>query len=431
MADKDRGAAASSRPLEQFDALITVLDLVRSGSARTRPELGERSGLGRTVITQRVAELMNIGLLADGPLGAANGGRAPRQLQFRADAGVILAAELGASSITVGITDLAGTILAQEMEPGDITSGPQAVLGRVRKMFDQLLEDSGITADICGVGIGLPGPVEFATGRPSEPPIMPGWDGYPVREYFATAYNAPTWVDNEVNLMALGEVRAGRALGEQDILYVKIGTGIGAGLVSGGRLHRGGQGCAGDIGHVAAPENTAVVCRCGNIGCLETLAGGAALARDGEAAARQGRSPFLAALRDTKSAIDASDVALAAQNGDRVAVELLTHAGHLIGNVLATFVSFFNPSVLLIGGGVAEAGEQFLAAIRQTIYRRSLPLATRELRIVRSPLSGQAGLTGAAFMVIDELFSRERLVRWLHDGSPTGKPELAGITAVP
>lgn len=417
---------------EHVDSLAAVLDLVRSGTARTRPEIGRRSGLGRTVVTQRVNQLTERGLLEEGPLGPSSGGRAPRELRFRARAGLVLAAELGATSIAVGIADLAGQVLAEHEEPADIALGPDHILGRVEELFDDLLagvrsdEDSAELA-VWGVGIGLPGPVEFATGKPSAPPIMPGWDGYPVRDRLTARFDAPVWVDNEVNAMALGELRAGSAKGQQDILYVKIGTGIGAGLVSGGKLHRGSQGCAGDIGHAAVADEAEVVCRCGNTGCLEAYAGGAALARDGLAAARQGRSEILADVLARTGTVTAADISHAAQSGDRVSVELLTRAGRLIGSLLATLVSFYNPALVIIGGGVAGAGDLLLAAVRESVYRRSLPLATRELRITRSTLSDRAGLVGATFMVIDELFTPERLAHWVDSGAPAGRPDLVDI----
>ncbi|PRX46188.1 glucokinase-like ROK family protein [Prauserella shujinwangii] len=426
------GPNPGAHTTEHVDSLATVLDLIRTGAARTRPEIGRHSGLGRTVVTQRVNQLAACGLVEEGALGPSSGGRAPRELRFRARAGVILAAELGATSVGTGVTDLAGHVLAEREEPTDIAQGPEPVLERVENLFDELIAEVRATYPdedlaVWGIGIGLPGPVEFATGRPSAPPIMPGWDGYPVRDRLATRFDAPVWVDNEVNTMALGELRAGSAKGQRDILYVKIGTGIGAGLVSGGQLHRGSQGCAGDIGHAAVADDQAVVCRCGNTGCLEAYAGGAALARDGLVAAREGRSPFLADVLATTGTIRAADISRAAQSGDRTSVELLTRAGRLIGSLLATLVSFYNPALVIIGGGVAGAGDLLLAAVRESVYRRSLPLATRELRITRSTLSDRAGLVGAAFMAIDELFAPERLAHWVDAGSPAGEPRLVDI----
>ena len=411
---------------DQLDTLVSVLDMVRAGHARTRPELGRRSGLGRTVITQRVQQLIDCGLLEEGALGPSSGGRAPRELRFRADAGHLLVAEIGATTLTVAVTDLAGTLLEQQETAADITRGPQHSLHQVEQMFTAAVTAQPAEAPpIWGIGVSVPGPVEFATGRTIAPPIMPGWDGYPVRERLADAFDVPVWVDNDVNLMALGELRSGLAQGERDVVYIKIGTGIGAGLISGGRLHRGAQGCAGDVGHVAVVDNTSIVCRCGKPGCLEALAGGAALAREATAAAVTGRSPYLAELLNGHQQLDARDVSRAAQHGDPFSVELLTRSGQLVGAMLATLVNFYNPSLVIIGGGVAHSGDLLLAAIREAVYRRSLPLATRNLRIMQSPLSDRAGLIGASAMVVDELLSPQLLAQWIHHGSPAGRPALA------
>lgn len=411
---------------ERLDALVAVLDLIRRSEATTRPTIGRVTGFGRAVVTQRVGQLMDSGLVVEGDLGPSTGGRAPRELRFHANAGRLLVAELGATSVSVGIADLAGNLLVQHEEPGDIAAGPDAVLGRVEQLFDGLMAGRPRRSPpVWGVGIGVPGPVEFAAGRPSNPPIMPGWDGYPVRERMAQRYKAPTWLDNDVNLMALGELRSGLALGERDAVYLKVGSGIGAGLISGGRLHRGAQGAAGDVGHVAVVDHSTIVCRCGNTGCLEAVAGGAALARDATVAARAGRSAFLATRLTEGGRLTAQDVADAAAHGDPFAVELLTAAGDTIGQTLATLVNFYNPSLVVVGGGVARSGDLFLAALRQAIYRRSLPLATRDLRIARSPLGDEAGLRGAAFVIVDELFALNRLPRWLEYGTPAGRPELS------
>jgi glucokinase-like ROK family protein len=275
-----------------------------------------------------------------------------------------------------------------------------------------------------GVGIGVPGPVEFRTGRPSSPPIMPGWDGYPVRDRLAQRYRAPVWVDNDVNVLTLGEWRSGIAVGHDNVVVVKIGTGIGAGIISDGRLHRGAQGSAGDVGHIGVVDDPGVRCRCGNIGCLEALAGGAALARDGELAARVGRSARLREDLDRDGRVTAADVARAASFGDPVALALLTDAGRRVGLMLASVVNFFNPSLVVIGGGVAHSGDALMAAIRDAVQRRSLPLATRDLVIQRSSLGSQAGVIGAAAMVVDQLFARETLARWLPAGQPAGMPEV-------
>jgi glucokinase-like ROK family protein len=407
-------------PDEALDALVLVLDEIRLGRSRSRSELVERTGLGRAIVAQRVGELLERGLVVEGDPGPSTGGRPPRRIAFRADAGHLLLADLGATSVDVALTSLDGRILTHRDEPARIEGGPEPALERVERLFDELVASTpDVPGLLWGIGIAVPGPVEFATGRPISPPIMPGWDGYPIRERLAVRFGAPVWVDNDVNVLALGESRSGVAAGHDDVVVVKIGTGIGAGLISRGRLHRGAQGSAGDVGHIQVIEDPSVVCRCGNVGCLEALAGGGALGRAGEEAARDGRSVRLRTALDQRGGVTAEDVARAASAGDGVAIALLEGAGRRVGAMLAGVVNFFNPSLVVVGGGVSNSPDVLLGAIRETVFRRSLPLATRDLSIQRSSLGGLAGVIGASSMVVDELFSRDAIGTWLPAGDPT------------
>jgi predicted NBD/HSP70 family sugar kinase len=240
------------------------------------------------------------------------------------------------------------------------------------------------------VGVGLPGPVAFASGEPVNPPIMPGWDRYPVGDRLAQRFTVPALVDNDVNIMAVGEHWSSWR-DEDFLLFVKIGTGIGCGIVAGGRVHRGADGAAGDIGHIHVPDHDDVVCRCGNRGCVEAVAGGGAMA---------------ARLRDAGLPTATSrDVVAHVRAGRAEAVQLIREAGRTLGGVLATCVNMLNPAVIVIGGDVARADEPLLAGIREVVYRRSLPLATRGLRIVRSELDDRAGVIGAAVMAIEEVLA--------------------------
>jgi glucokinase-like ROK family protein len=405
---------------DRLKGIVTVLDYVRNHGPSSRAALVHATGLSRAVVTQRIADLIGYGLLAEGDLGPSTGGRAPRLVRLRADAGHLLVADLGATSVDVAVADLSGAILAHVEERCDIAAGPEAVLARVEELFATAVGDiERPTGSLWGIGIGVPGPVEFDSGLPIAPPIMPGWDRYPVRERLAR-YDVPVWVDNDVNVMALGERRAGIAQGHDNVVFVKIGTGIGAGIIAKGKLHRGAQGCAGDVGHMQVTDDPAVVCRCGNVGCLEAIAGGGALGRDAESAAREGRSRFLGPLLEQQGSLEAQDVARGATHGDPTCVELLTNAGRLVGHMLASVVNFFNPSLVVVGGGVAGAGDLLLATIRETVYRRSLPLATRELVVKRSTLGNRAGVVGAAAIVTDELFRASHLTQWLKVGTPNG-----------
>jgi glucokinase-like ROK family protein len=415
---------------DHADSLALVLGAVRAGPPRTRPDLVRELGLGRNVVSQRVSQLVEFGLIEDGRLAPSTGGRPSRQLRFRAEAGCLLVAELGATDLLVGLSDLGGGLLAQRAEKCDVAVGPESTLARVEQLFDELVAERPDATPLWGVGLGLPGPVEFSAGRPIAPPIMPGWDAYPVRDRLAARYRVPAWIDNDVNVMALGELRAGIGRGEQELLYVKVGTGIGAGLISAGHLHRGAQGAAGDIGHISVLDDDSVLCRCGNTGCLEAIAGGYALARDGAAAATGGRSAPLAALLATNGRLTARDVIAAAGAGDPASVALLIRSGRLVGRVLAALVNFSNPSLIVMGGQVSSGEDVFLSELRRTVYGRSTALAARDLRIKTSPLGDHAGLLGAAFLVADQLFAPECLAQWIQDGSPSGRPDLStGVVA--
>lgn len=402
---------------DALESLGAILDLIRRGRARSRSEIAGLTGLTRGIVAQRVADLLARGLVAES-MAPSTGGRPPRRLALRADAGHVLVADVGATSIDVAVADLAGRVLGRRDTEADVSAGPLAILSLVEGLADRLLADAAPPGPLWGVGIGLPGPVEFGSGDPVSPPIMPGWDRYPVRERFTSRHGVPVWVDNDVNIMALGEWRAGVARGHANVVFVKVGTGIGAGIICGGALHRGAQGSAGDIGHIRVPDASDGLCRCGMAGCLEAVAGGAALARDGEALARSGRSAPLEAVLGVEGRVTARDVARAAQAGDPRALELLQASGRRVGGVLAGLVNFFNPSLVVIGGGVAGAGDAYLAAIREVVYARSLPLATRDLLVRFSALGGLAGVTGAAAMVLDQLFAPRTLGAWIATGRP-------------
>jgi predicted NBD/HSP70 family sugar kinase len=361
------------------------------GTPRTRAELIRLTGLARSTVGARVDALLAVGLLVPSGEAVSTGGRPPAQLAFNPDAGVIIGIDLGATHALVALTDLRGRVLAEQAVTIDVQAGPAPVLDRVVEVASGLLEAGRRSrADVLGVGVGLPGPVEHSTGRPVLPPIMPGWDGYDVPAHLSASLGGPVLVDNDVNLMALGE-HATVYPHVEHLLFVKVATGIGAGIISGGRLHRGAQGAAGDLGHVAAQNGGTTPCTCGNVGCLEAVASGPAITRR---------------LRDAGLPVrDSADLVRLAKTGDLEAVAALREAGREIGRVLATCVSLLNPSIICVGGILAQASEQLLAGIREVVYGRSLPLATGDLQIVASRTAGHAGVVGAATMVIQQVLS--------------------------
>ncbi len=368
-----------------------LLRLLREGAASNRPQLTELTGLSRSAVAQRIDDLIRIGLVVEDGSSASTGGRPALRLRFNHEQGVVLVADLGATHARIAVTDLAGTVL--EEIPGDmaIAEGPGVVLDWVHQRFEELLAATGRTvADVRGIGIGVPGPVEHSAGRAVSPPIMPGWDGYPIPEHFET-FGVPVLVDNDVNIMALGEYWAGWRHRVDDLLLIKVGTGIGCGIVASGRIHRGAQGAAGDLGHVRVAGHDDAVCRCGNVGCVEAVAGGQALA-----------DRLRADGHDTPNARAVARLALA---GNPDAIRAVRSAGRLLGEVLSTAVNLFNPAVIVIGGDVAAVHHQLLAGVREVVYQRSLPLATRHLRIVPAALGDAAGVRGAAVMVIEHVLA--------------------------
>jgi predicted NBD/HSP70 family sugar kinase len=376
-----------------------LLHLIREEVAVTRADLARVTGLARSTVAQRVDTLLAEGLVYDIGGSVSTGGRPPAVLAFNRDAGVVLVADLGATHAGVAASDLVGTPLAERAADLDIALGPEPVLEWLDERFTELLEEVGRSADdVRGIGVGVPGPVEFDSGRPVNPPIMPGWDDFPIPAWFDGRYRAPVLVDNDVNIMARGEHRM-HWRDTKHLLLIKVGTGIGCGIVADGHIHRGARGAAGDIGHIRVASSDDVVCRCGNIGCLEAIAGGQALA---ERLAAQGAD-----------ATRSRDVVRLVRSGHPGAIRMVRDAGRTLGEVLAGTVNFFNPAVIVIGGDIAEAHAQLLAGVREGIFSRSLPLATRDLRIVPSRLGDRAGVIGAATMAIEHVLSPDAVDRAL------------------
>ena len=441
--DMNDAASASVGPtgrVRSVDAerqsLARILTLIRSGAATTRQEIEKQSTLGRAIVADRLATLGAFGLIEEGELGPAMGGRAPRVVRFRADAARILVATFDAASLGVGVADLAGRVLIEHHEAANLALGQDAMLKRLDTLFDWLREEQQDGRPIWGIGVAVPGPVEAsveaADARPFAPRVLhslPTWNGRALVAALARRHRAPVWVDSLVQMMTLGEFAAGGPLGGRHLMFVDLGAEISAGLILGGRPHRGAQGVAGRIGHVCVDDESSIVCRCGNTGCLEALAGAEAIVREALLAAGQGRSRQLADALAANGELTVFDVGLAAQQGDAFSAELLSRCGRLIGSVLAALANTLNPSIIMLGGDVAQTGDILLAAIREAIYRRSHPLVTRDLRVARSQMGGSAGLGGAALAAASELFSGSLLSGWIALGAPPRHPAFTALLA--
>ena len=380
---------------------LNVLEGVFWSQGPSREALSSHMNFSKTRANAVVAGRVEAGWLDEVGLRASSGGRRAETLQLHSGLGVLLCAALGANSVDVAVlaTDL--QVLGRHGEAIDMHAGPGIVLARTRTLMRELLARCGLKAgEVIGIGIGVPGPVNFASGQLVEPPLMPHWDSYAIRDDFRTDFDAPVWVDNDVNVMARGELWACQR-GTPNFLVIKVGTGIGCGVVCHGEVYRGATGSAGDVGHICVDPN-GPRCHCGNLGCVEVMAAGPAIARQASEAALAGRSAMLAGRRADQGELTPQDVGNASRAGDAEANAIVQGAGAQIGQMLASVVNFFNPSHVFVGGGVTRIGPLFLASLRQSVYQRLLALSTRHLKILYTPLGSQAGLIGAGVLAMQE-----------------------------
>lgn len=402
---KGMSAAAPSHWLR--DGPGAVLRIFREhGRPLTKSEVVALSGLSRSAITQRIELLVAADLLRPARA-AATGGRPAEGYELNVAMGVLLIADMGATKMRVAVCDIVANILAEETRDLDVTDGPEAVLSLVTAAFGKLLAEAGhAAADVRGIGIDIPGPVDHALGRAVHPPIMPGWHDFDVPSWFQRGYDCPVLVEKDVNAMAFGEQRLNHSATD-DLVYVKLGTGIGTGLVLQGEIYRGADGAAGDMGHIPLTDKvddpSAPMCRCGNRGCIEAYASGWAIQRDLEQLGYD-----VSSVHDVVSLI-------AARNED--ALDLIRRATHIVGTALSDLVNIVNPRRIVIGGQLAAVEEYLISGIRSVVYRRSLPLATRRLEVLIGDLGNRAGVYGLARLVADEVLSIERV-----DGSTRPDP---------
>jgi predicted NBD/HSP70 family sugar kinase len=380
-----------------------VLKAIRlSKEPVSKAELVKRTNYNLATVTGHVETLLKSGLALEADKGLSSGGRKPQLLTFNAGAGNIVAIDLESTHVRIGLTDLKCNLLhAVASDDIDVAKGPRDVLDRIKGLIVSLLKDQQIErSKIRGVGMGVPGPVKYSAGLAASLSIMPGWDGFAIADFWRNTFNCPCHIDNNVYTMALGEQTIELDAESENMIFVKLGNGIGAGIICDGKPYRGATETAGEVGHISIGHDT--LCYCGNRGCLEAFAGGRAIAARGEQLARENKSTILASKLTRRKHLSLADVIQAVDDQDPAAVELIRDCGDAIGGVLAGIVNFFNPSRIVIGGVGAPVGDVLLASIRQAVYRNSLPLSTRDLTIQNSSLGINAGLVGAAILSVDE-----------------------------
>jgi glucokinase-like ROK family protein len=378
----------------------TILDLIRfTPGGISRVDIARRMQLSRAAITAIVNDLLATGIIREAESRLGHSGRPPIVLEINPTRGYVIGIDFGATHLNLLAADISARILEELEVEIEIQAGPEACLEEANLRVHELLKKAQLNfKDVLAIGVGVPGPTFTEEGMVVAPPIMPGWDRYPIRDSLQKLWGLPVSVNNDAELGAIGEWAYGAGRGERNLVYIKIGTGIGAGLLMDGKIYHGVTGSAGEIGHLTIDEN-GPVCACGNHGCLEALAGGRAIALQAQQAVQKGLRTQLTNIQPVEK-ITARDVSSAAQKGDLVSQQILTQAGSYIGIALAGLVNMFNPGMVIIGGGVAQTGDILLEPMRQTVQRRSLPAATRVLRITTAMLGRQSSSMGAVIQAL-------------------------------
>jgi glucokinase-like ROK family protein len=391
-----------SIPAQRYKHLnkYAILDLIRfTPGGISRVELARRLGLTRAAVTTIVNDLVDCGLVREAESHTAPTGRRPIVLEINPERGRVVGIDMGATHVELLLADFSARVLHEIEAPFDITSGPQVCLADIDRLLRQLLAEAALALDeVAAVGIGVPGPVVLDQGVVTDPPIMPGWDGYPIRDRLSQMWDLPVALNNDAELGALGEWAYGAGRGERNLAYIKIGTGVGAGLLLDGQIYGGTTGGAGELGHITLNEN-GPLCSCGNRGCLETMVGGNAISHRAIEAVKRGQRTQLASIHPAE-AISEGDIIAAAQRGDLLAQQIMIEAGGHLGTAIASLVNLFNPGMVVVGGGVAQTGDLLLEPVRQTVRQRSLKAASRVVRITTALLGRRSTGMGAVVQAL-------------------------------
>lgn len=391
-----------------------IFQIIKDIGPLSRTEIVEKTGLSKSTVSIHTKKLLEMGLIKEEEEKSSGVGRRRKMLKFAKNNGYSIGIDLGATSLNVALCNLDAEIIDYLGEKISVNSGPEIIMSRVNKYIEDLTKKHDVNKDkIFGIGMGVPGPVEFSTGRPVSPPIMPGWHYTPLKEMLQEKYECPAFIDNDVNVMAVGEKHAGLGQNIKNFIFIKVGTGIGAGIVCEGKLYRGSKGCAGDIGHVEV-EGEKELCPCGNRGCLEVVAAGPAMAKRAKQSARKRESELLFSILEEKGDITAKDVGNALAKNDQEAKKIVKESGLKIGKVASKLVNFYNPSLIVVGGGVANIGEYFISSIKEEILRHSTSLAVRDLDINKSEKNDEVAMIGAAAMAINEIYSHDNVTEMVY-----------------
>ncbi|MFE2142148.1 ROK family protein [Streptomyces sp. NPDC059456] len=367
--------------------LERVVRAVRLAGSLTQAEIARSTGLSAATVSNIVRELKDGGTVEVTDTSA--GGRRARSVSLSGDAGIVIGVDFGHTHLRVAVGNLAHQVLAEESAPLDVDASWADGFDRAEALVGELIAGIGVGREkVIGVGLGVPGPIDVESGTLGSTAILPGWAGINPRQELSQRLGVPVYVDNDANLGALGELVWGSGRGVKDLAYIKVASGVGAGLVINGQIYRGPGGTAGEIGHITLDES-GPVCRCGNRGCLETFA-----------AARY----VLPLLQSTHGPeLTMERVVELAREGDPGCRRVIADVGRHVGSGVANLCNVLNPSRVVLGGSLAEAGELVLAPIRESVGRYAIPSAARQLSVLTGSLGGRAEVLGALALVLSEM----------------------------
>ncbi len=376
-----------------------ALDLIRfTPGGISRVQLAQRMNLTRAALTVIVNDLMESGVIRETNSRLSNAGRPAITLEINPQSGFVAAVDMGATHLTILVANCAAHVIAEKEVPFNIADGPVVCLDQADTLLRETVKLAGIElSDLLAIGVGVPGPIMSEAGMVVAPPIMPGWDRYPIRTTLEKRWNCPVSLNNDAELGAVGEWAYGAARSAANLAYIKVGTGVGAGLLLDGHIYRGATGSAGEIGHLTIDPN-GTLCTCGNRGCLETFASGTAIARLAREAVAKNQPTQLAHIK--RDQITAKNVADEARRGDLTAQQIIAEAGAQLGVALAGLVNLINPNMVVVGGGVAQIGDLFLEPVRREVKRRSLPGSVNTMQITTALLGRRSIGMGALVQAI-------------------------------
>ena len=388
MATSSSSGSGSLSSLREFNRL-RIVDFLRTNGTASRAEVARRTGLSRSTVSTLVADLQRRGLVVERAgqfAGEGQPGRPAALLELDPSAAAAVGVDFDHDKVRVAVSDLSRIVLAEASAPYDVDHDAQGSLDLAAELVERILLETELDRDrLLGVGVALAGPVDQDTGALHPSDVLPGWAAVDVAKELESRLHTPAYVENDANLGALAEVTLGAGRNVRFAAYLSISSGIGAGIIVDGRPYRGHRGTAGEIGHfVVDPQGP--ICRCGNRGCLETLASGPALLR------------LVQATREEELTV--REMIELARDGDAGCRRAITDAGQVVGRVVAGLVNLFSPEMVVIGGDLGEAGDLLLDPLREAVRRDALPAATTELKVVAGELGERANLLGALALVL-------------------------------